>query len=57
MTQNYEPLGNTELSHTRPASMQRFMFGTTYYPEHWDAEAPCTGTLYLEANDVAIIRQ
>ena len=25
-------------SHKRPADVPTFLYGTTYYPEHWDAE-------------------
>ena len=27
-----------KLSHTRPAALDRFYYGATYYPEHWSAE-------------------
>jgi beta-galactosidase len=56
MTQNYEPLGNTELSHTRPASIPRFMFGTTYYPEHWDAETRKEDAARMAAAGVTVVR-
>lgn len=28
---------NKQLSHKRPAALDRFYYGATYYPEHWDA--------------------
>ena len=31
------PLGRTNLSHRRPANVDRFWYGACYYPEHWDA--------------------
>lgn len=31
-------LGNTNLSHRRPAALNQFLFGSTYYPEHWDTQ-------------------
>ena len=35
---DWQPGGNTVLSHRRPMKTQRFWFGAPYYPEHWDAE-------------------
>lgn len=31
-------LGNSDISHLRPAKVDRFWFGAPYYPEHWDRE-------------------
>jgi beta-galactosidase len=33
-----KPLGNANISHLRPAQVDRFWFGAPYYPEHWDRE-------------------
>lgn len=35
MTFNPKPLGSPNLAHNRPAALDRFWFGATYYPEHW----------------------
>ena len=35
---DWQPTGNTTLSHRRPMKVDRFWFGAPYYPEHWDAE-------------------
>jgi beta-galactosidase len=34
-TFNPTPLGNPNLTHRRPTTLDRFWFGATYYPEHW----------------------
>lgn len=31
------PLGRADVSHRRPANVDRFWYGACYYPEHWDA--------------------
>ncbi len=33
-----KPLGNAEITHLRPANVDRFWFGAPYYPEHWDSK-------------------
>ncbi len=33
-----KPLGRADISHKRSLDIDRFYYGTTYYPEHWDAD-------------------
>lgn len=33
----FTPTGRTHVSHARPLKLEKFLFGSCYYPEHWDA--------------------
>jgi beta-galactosidase len=33
-----QSLGNSKITHLRPAKVDHFWFGAPYYPEHWDKE-------------------
>lgn len=42
MPVDFTPQGTIPISHRRPVALNRFWFGSTYYPEHWDAEVRAT---------------
>jgi beta-galactosidase len=50
------PLGNAELSHRRPADLNVFHFGSTYYPEHWDAATRAADAERMAAAGFTLVR-
>lgn len=50
------PLGRADLSHRRPWKLDRFHFGTCYYPEHWDAATRAGDPARMAAAGFNIVR-
>ncbi len=50
------PLGNAELSHRRPAKLDRFWYGAVYYPEHWDAATRKDDAKRMRDAGITIVR-
>lgn len=49
-------LGRADLSHRRPANLDRFRFGVVYYPEHWDADTRSRDPERMAAAGIDIVR-
>lgn len=51
-----KPLGQSALSHRRPAVLDRFWFGAAYYPEHWDAATRAEDAARMAAAGFNLVR-